>query len=376
MSDFQAVVPCGVYKEEGFGQSEKNESFADDSSNLTVLTYESMAELKSVLDNFRVLSGLSCNLEKSFVMRIGNVDGDIPEDIVNLGFTFSNKIELLGFTLNNYGNVNNANFEKIVTKINNIIRFWERFNLSLTGKLSVYKSLILPQLNYVAAIMTPDDQQVITIEKAMESFVTKGFSIAKERLYLPVNEGGLGMFKLLDFIWGLQCNWFKRCHNLVNDNWRATLTKLGGGDVLNVVNNNHAKQSVGPILGGIINTFSKFKAEYTKMGNNYMVCPIYCNEAFGVGRDLNVKLDDDFFGINDTTPVQTVSQIQTVTWSDLTMNNNIMTKVMVEANLGLEITPETYLKIKTAFNIATKKYRKEGEKAESIDIFFRSFKKG
>jgi hypothetical protein len=133
---------------------------------------------------------------------------------------------------------------------------------------------------------------------------------------------------------------------------------------------------VGPILGGIINSFSKFKAEYTKMGNNYMVCPIYCNDAFGVGRDLSVKLDDDFFGINDTTPGQTVRRIQTVTWSDLTMNNNIMTKVMVEANLGLEITPETYLKLKTAYNIAFKKYRKEGEKADSIDTFFRSFKKG
>ncbi len=107
-----------------------------------------------------------------------------------------------------------------------------------------------------------------------------------------------------------------------------------------------------------------------------MVCPIYCNDAFGVGRDLSVKLDDDFFGINDTTPGQTVRRIQTVTWSDLTMNNNIMTKVMVEANLGLEITPETYLKLKTAYNIAFKKYCKEGEKADNIDTFFRSFKKG
>jgi hypothetical protein len=76
--------------------------------------------------------------------------------------------------------------------------------------------------------MTPDDQQVTQIERAMEAFVTKGFSIARERLYLPVKEGGLGMFKLLDFIWGLQCNWIKRCYHLVNDNWRATLAKLGG----------------------------------------------------------------------------------------------------------------------------------------------------
>ncbi len=142
------------------------------------------------------------------------------------------------------------------------------------------------------------------------------------------------------------------------------------------MNNNIAKQSVGPILSDIINSFSKFKAECTKIGNNYLVCPIYCNEAFGIGRDLIEKLDDDFFGINGTTPVQTVHRIQTVTWSDLTMNNNIMTKVMVEASLGHEITPEIYLKLKTAYNIATKKYRKEGEKAVSIDIFFRSFKKG
>jgi hypothetical protein len=229
MTEYQAMVPCGIYKGEGFGQSEKNESFADDSSNLTVLTYESMAELKSVLDNFRKLSGLSCNLEKSFVMRIGNIDGDIPDNIANLGFSFANKIDLLGFTLNNYGNIATANYEKILVKINNLIRFWERFNLSLTGKLSVYKSLILPQINYTAAIMTPEAQHVDQIENALETFVTKGFSIAKERLYMPVKEGGLGMFKILDFIRGLQCNWIKRCYHLVNDNWRATLAKLGGG---------------------------------------------------------------------------------------------------------------------------------------------------
>jgi hypothetical protein len=63
------------YKGEGFGQTETNESFADDSSNLTVLTVDSLFELKSILEEFRMLSGLSCNLEKSFVMRIGDTTG-------------------------------------------------------------------------------------------------------------------------------------------------------------------------------------------------------------------------------------------------------------------------------------------------------------
>jgi hypothetical protein len=107
-----------------------------------------------------------------------------------------------------------------------------------------------------------------------------------------------------------------------------------------------------------------------------MVCPIYCNEAFGIGRGLAEKLDDVFFGINGETPLQIVHRIQSVSWSDITIGNNLTTKIRVEACLGKEIAPETYQNLRTAYRIASKKYRKEGEKTTSIDTFFSSFKKG
>ncbi len=59
-------------------------------------------------------------MEKSFVMRIGNLDGNIDNNIKRLGFTFVDKINLLGFTLQNYRDMTATNFEKINMKIDNL----------------------------------------------------------------------------------------------------------------------------------------------------------------------------------------------------------------------------------------------------------------
>jgi hypothetical protein len=72
-------------------------------------------------------------------MRIGDLSGNIPDDIKSLGFTFVNKLKLLGFIIPNYGDKAAANFETVSTRIDNLIRFWERFYLSMPGKISIYK---------------------------------------------------------------------------------------------------------------------------------------------------------------------------------------------------------------------------------------------
>jgi hypothetical protein len=249
------------------------------------MTVHSLTELKSVLDDFRRLSGLCCNLEKSFVMRIGNVEGDIPDEILRLGFAFTNKIKLLGFIQNSYGELVAANFEKVIEKVDNITRFWERFHLGLTGKIAIYKSLLLPQINYVATIITPSDAILAQIEQTMERFITKGLNISSRKCYMPVEKGGLGMFKLCDFIAGLQCSWIKRCHNLCNNNWRSKLYECGGGDVTNLVADEWTKSRVGPVLSNIVTSYSTFKENYGKQGNNYKLMQIYGNNAFGFGRD-------------------------------------------------------------------------------------------
>ncbi len=74
-----------------------------------------------MLTDFKNISGLSSNYEKSFIMRIGDITGVVSQDILDLGFTFTDEIKLLGFTLQNYGDITAANFEGVRTKIDNLI---------------------------------------------------------------------------------------------------------------------------------------------------------------------------------------------------------------------------------------------------------------
>ena len=62
---------------------------------------ESLRRLKEILLSFRLISGLSTNYEKTAIMRIGNLEGPVPEEIMALGFTVTNNIELLGFHISN-----------------------------------------------------------------------------------------------------------------------------------------------------------------------------------------------------------------------------------------------------------------------------------
>jgi hypothetical protein len=368
------LIPQLFFKGEGFGKTTNNESFADDSSNLMVLTVDSLNKLRIILDEFRILSGLSCNLEKSFAMRIGDCQGPITDDKLNTGFSFVDKIKLLGFTLQNYGDVVAANFEVIAQKIENISRFWERFRLSLNGKIAVYKSLMLPQINYAASIFTPDNDMMIRLEQATERFVSGGLNIAKSKLYTAVDRGGVGMFRLDDFISSLQCSWIKRCHNQITDNWRFQLAQIGNNNVLNIVYDNHARSVLGTVLSNITKSYDKFKEKYAQVENNYLKVPIYCNNAFGYGRGIGNRLDENFFETDNNT--QRRDLVMKITWSDLSAGGNFLSKHDVETHVGLTLTNNKYGSLKNAYQCAVNKYHSNGKSVTDISTFLSSFKKG
>ena len=112
--------------------------FADDNTVSTIFELESLKALKIILCEFRQLSGLCTNYKKTALLRIGNTQGDTPDEIVELGFTIADSIKLLGFTISNEDNILERNFHLVKRKIENIIILWERFYLSLAGKITVY----------------------------------------------------------------------------------------------------------------------------------------------------------------------------------------------------------------------------------------------
>ncbi len=368
------VIPPLIHKEEGFGQTDINESFADDSSNLFLFSLKSLYALKNVLTDFKNISGLSSNFEKSFIMRIGDTSGAVSQDILDLGFTFTDKIKLLGFTLQNFGDITAANFEGVRTKIDNLIRFWERFFLSLPGRITIYKTLLIPQINYYASILTPSYDTILNLQRAMEGFVLGGLTIARDRIYKKVEEGGLGLFNLSDFISALQCTWIKRCVKSVNDNWRYRLALYGNGNPTLVVNDGIVKGELGTVLNNLMDSFCKFKGKYTIIDNNYLHMPIYCNPVFGYGRGLMNKLDEQFFEINGDMIKRNL--VVGITWNNLSNNGRLLSRVEIQARYGISFTAEKYDLLKTAFRICKRKYHKDDEKSLTMRQFICGFKKG
>ena len=85
-------------------------------------------------------------------------------------------------------------------KITKIINFWERFYLSLPGRLNIAKTLLLSQISYLGCIITPAPETLKNLKKKIEKFITGRLNIAKDRIYKQTSLGGLGMIDIEEFI--------------------------------------------------------------------------------------------------------------------------------------------------------------------------------
>jgi hypothetical protein len=80
-------------------ETDKADGFADDNSNAIKAEYESLNRLKTLCHEFSLFSGLQSNVEKTTLLKIGTTDV-LSQEILDLGFTVTEKIVLLGMTIN------------------------------------------------------------------------------------------------------------------------------------------------------------------------------------------------------------------------------------------------------------------------------------
>jgi hypothetical protein len=67
----------------------------------------------------------------------------------------------------------------------------------------------------------------------IEDFVTGNIQIAKKRLYLSTDNGGLGLFEINDFLDSQKVSWITRASNL-DEIWKIRLFVAGEGNVYNI----------------------------------------------------------------------------------------------------------------------------------------------
>ena len=121
-------------------------ALADDTNCLLLLEENTLKKVKLALKKFGEISGLCCNIEKTVLILVGQIE-PIPQNIMDRGFEFKNRATILGMeisnSLNNFESAANSIIHKVKTEINK----WHRFRLCIPGRIEVTKSLLYSQLS-------------------------------------------------------------------------------------------------------------------------------------------------------------------------------------------------------------------------------------
>ena len=105
------------------------------------------------------------------------------------------------------------NYESKIDVLERVVNQWKNRQLTVTGKITVIKSMILSKLTHVLTSLPKPSEELITrLENMMYKFIWNGKRnrIRKDVLILPIEFGGQGMTDLRSFITALKIYWVKR----------------------------------------------------------------------------------------------------------------------------------------------------------------------
>ncbi len=119
-------------------------AFADDANMLVKLEVNTLNRLLKIIDDFGRLSGLECNVKKTTLLQVGSND-PVPDDIAKTSFMVVEEVTIFGLKLSGPGADTQGSLEGIRKQVNH----WARFNLSLPGRISIAKTMLYSQINYL-----------------------------------------------------------------------------------------------------------------------------------------------------------------------------------------------------------------------------------
>jgi hypothetical protein len=151
------ITPSEPFLFESNRETCNNESLADDNTIITLLTDNSLGGIRDILSQFGRISGLECNYDKTVLLPVLPPTPEEEIVISGAGFKMVSSFRLLGMDITrNFSDIG-ANFIRIKDKILDLIRYWERFKLSLAGILAIAKTFLVSQLNYLGCVFSPPD---------------------------------------------------------------------------------------------------------------------------------------------------------------------------------------------------------------------------
>ncbi len=271
-------------------------ALADDATVLPSMNATSLRRIRDLLIEFKLILGLECNVEKTTLMQIGSND-PVSQEVIDLGFDIQDEVKLLGLKIKKNCSLYLESVNDMENKIRSQIRFWTHFELSLPGRISIAKTFLYSQLNYLGCFLPINNEIIVIFETLIEDYVKGPLNISKEQMTLSRKEGGLGLFKIKIYLAAQVCTWAKRAQSL-DDNWKLRLYAKSYGSTLNIRGGSH-DPAMEPILSNIAANFSLFLGKLSKMNMNIREAYILNNEAVTFEGENGGNITEAFFSDDD-----------------------------------------------------------------------------
>jgi hypothetical protein len=133
----------------------------------------------------------------------------------------------------------------------------------------------------MGCVIPMPNEILIKIEDAIYNFISGNLRIAKSRVFLKPEAGGLGLFNVQNFLDSQTCSWVRRCRKADQD-WKVRLLRAGTGNLYRI-NPDVWEEGLYPVLHNIAVAFAKFTGNFTKNNTNYKKAYLLNNTALTIG---------------------------------------------------------------------------------------------
>ena len=204
-------------------------AYADDTT-FFVKDLSSIIFILKLFDNFSNFSGFKLNKSKCEVCGIGSLKGVHTAlcEVKNVNLVISS-IKVLGFHFSyNRQLRDDKNFISVIKKIVTVLNIWRMRQLTLSGKIIIFKSLAISKIVYISHILPVSDSILDHLNTIHKKFIwdNKRAKIKHSTLIASYEQGGLKDIDIFTKIKALQLSWIKR---LLDDNfhpWKVIPTYI------------------------------------------------------------------------------------------------------------------------------------------------------
>ena len=197
----------------------KISQYADD-ANLVLSNIISIMFALDEIQLFSNVSGLRLNMCKTEGILLGPLKDLKFKNIYGITIVDS-PIRCLGLYVGLDMKICEAlNWERKVDNFEHTLLSWQKWYLTLFGKVTILNVLAIPKLIYLFTLLHVPEWVIERLEKAITNFLwNKRNRINRNCLYAKVEQGGLGLIDIKSKISSLKATWITKWFTSENEAW-------------------------------------------------------------------------------------------------------------------------------------------------------------